>query len=227
MIGDSQGGPKEMGKVRLLIADDHQILRGGLRALLEREPDMQVVAEASDGREALRLAEESRPDVAVLDIGMPELNGIEAAKQLRKNLPGLRIIALSMHSDRRFVVEMLRSGASCYVLKDAAPDELVHGIREALAGRVFLGTGVANVVVDEFLTRLGAEAETGPVLTEREREVVQLIAEGAGNKQIAAKLFISVRTVESHRANIMQKLGLRTVAELTKYAVREGLTSLD
>ncbi|MBW2278894.1 MAG: response regulator transcription factor [Deltaproteobacteria bacterium] len=210
-----------------MLVDDHAILRDGLRALLEQQDDMCVVAEAGDGREAVRLVGESEPAVVVIDIGMPELNGVEATKRIVAGHPDIKVIALSMHGDRRFVVEMLRAGVSGYVLKDSAAQELVQGIRQAIAGKVFLGTGVADVVVDEVLLRLEREDTTAQTLTKREREVVQLLAEGASTREIAGKLFISVKTVETHRANIMRKLGLRSVAELTKYAIREGLTSVE
>jgi len=214
-------------KIDIMLVDDHAILRDGLRALLEQQDDMCVVAEAGDGREAVRLVGESEPAVVVIDIGMPELNGVEATKRIVAGHPDIKVIALSMHGDRRFVVEMLRAGVSGYVLKDSAAQELVQGIRQAIAGKVFLGTGVADVVVDEVLLRLEREDTTAQTLTKREREVVQLLAEGASTREIAGKLFISVKTVETHRANIMRKLGLRSVAELTKYAIREGLTSVE
>jgi len=216
-----------MSEIRILLADDHAILRDGLRALLEQQEDMRVVAEAGDGREAVRLAAEVEPDVVVIDIGMPELNGVEAAKRITAAGSKARVVALSMHGDRRYVVEMLRAGATGYVLKDSAGQELVDGIRQAIAGRVFLGTGVADVVVSEVLRGLDGTGPQRHVLSDREREVLQLLAEGASTREIASKLFVSVKTVETHRANIMRKLGLRTVADLTKYAIREGLTSVD
>jgi DNA-binding NarL/FixJ family response regulator len=216
-----------MTAIRILLADDHTILREGLRTLLEHQPDMTVVAEAGDGRQAVRLAAETEPDVAVLDIGMPDLNGIEATRQILRVRPEVKVIALSMHGDRRFVVEMLRAGAVGYLVKDAAVEAVVSAIRQVDCGQVFLGPGVTDVVVDEFVKRLDTDKSPAQILTTREREVAQLIAEGCGTKEVAAKLFVSVKTVESHRTNIMRKLGIRTVAELTKFAIREGLTSLD
>jgi len=214
--------------IRIVLADDHHIVRDGLRSLLEEQDDMEVIAEAENGRDAVALAAELRPDVVVMDVGMPDLNGMEATRQVLERARGTRIVALSMHSDRRFVAGMLEAGASGYVIKDAAFEELARAIRAAVDGRTFLCPAVAGVVVEDYLSR-PATGEPTPArpLTPREREVLQLLAEGGSTKQIAARLGVSVKTVETHRSRIMAKLDIRSVAELTKYAIREGLTSLD
>jgi DNA-binding NarL/FixJ family response regulator len=217
--------------LRVLLADDHQIMRDGLRALLEAQSGMQVVGEAEDGRTACEMAARLRPDAVVMDIGMPELNGVDATRRIAAELPSVRVIALSMHADRRFVAEMLRAGASGYLVKDAAFEELVDAIRAVTQGRVYLGQGVAGVVVQDYVRRLGAapEAEVSPIskLSPREREVLQLAAEGNSTKEIASVLGLSVKTVETHRRQIMDKLGTYTLAGLIKIAIREGLTSLE
>jgi DNA-binding NarL/FixJ family response regulator len=213
---------------RILLADDHAIVCDGLRTLLDAQPDLSVVAVAHDGATAVRLAREHAPDVAVLDVAMPELNGIDATRQLLSERPALRVIALSMHSDRRYVTGMLAAGAAGYLLKDSAFEELAQAIRTVLAGRVYLSPGIAGIVTQE-LTRHAAglpTAPAGPALTDREREVLQLLAEGYTARQIAARLCRSVKTVETHRRRLMEKVGVATLAELTKYALREGMTSL-
>ena len=214
--------------IRIVLADDHHIVRDGLRSLLEEQGDMEVIAEAENGRDAVALAAELRPDVVVMDVGMPDLNGMEATRQVLERARGTRVVALSMHSDRRFVAGMLEAGASGYVIKDAAFEELARAIRAVVDGRTFLCPAVAGVVVGDYLNRRAA-GEPAPArpLTPREREVLQLLAEGSATKQIAARLGVSVKTVETHRSRIMAKLDIRSVAELTKYAIREGLTSLD
>jgi DNA-binding NarL/FixJ family response regulator len=234
--------------MKVLLADDHRIVREGLRSLLESQPDLQVVAEASDGRQAVEMARDLSPDVVVMDVAMPQLNGIEATRQLAGEERGMKIVALSMHSDRRFVSEALKAGASGYVLKDGAFEELISAIRSVVADRVYLSPRVAGVVVDDYVRRLPArgtgasggaaaaqadsDAYTPPrsafdALTPREREVLQLMAEGYATKEVAHRLHVSVKTVETHRRQIMEKLDLHSVAELTKYAIREGLTTLD
>ncbi len=212
--------------IRILLADDHKIMRDGLRTLLAQQADMQVVAEADNGRTAVALARELEPDVIIMDIGMPELNGMEAARQIKHTLPEARVIALSMHSDRRFVAGMLGAEASGYLLKDCAFEELGRAIRAAAAGETYLCSGIAGLVVDGYV-RAGLLGGEAPELSDRDREVLQLVAEGWATKQIAGRLAISVKTVEAHRSQIMKKLGLHSLAEITKYAIREGLTSLD
>lgn len=214
--------------MKILLCDDHKLLCDGLRALLTKEPDMQVVAEAHDGRTALRLAREHAPDVVIMDAVMPDLNGIDATRQLRVELPRTRVVALSMHTDRRYVAGMLAAGASAYVVKDCAFDELVHAVRLVHQGSSYLSPSIAGIVIDHFVQRSSPAQPTAPAaLSPREREVLQLLAEGHSSKTAAAKLHVSTKTVETHRRNIMQKLELDSLAELTKYAVREGLTSLD
>jgi DNA-binding NarL/FixJ family response regulator len=214
--------------VRILLADDHRIIREGLRSLLQRQSDIEVIDEAQDGITAVRLTEKLRPDIVIMDIGMPDLNGVEAARQILNRVRDVKIIALSMHSDKRFVLEMLKAGASGYLLKDCAFEELVSAIRMVSDGQIYLSQKVAGVVVNEYLQNQPASPSTAyGVLSPREREVLQLLAEGKTTKNIASSLHISTKTVETHRQQIMEKLHLRSVAELTKYAVKEGLTSLD
>jgi len=214
--------------IKILLADDHKITRQGLRSLLEKEPDMEVVAEAEEGRTTVRLAREHLPDVVVMDVTMPDLNGMEATRQMHAELPSVKVIALSMHSDNLFVSEMLKSGASGYLLKDCAFEELARAIRVVVDGKTYLSPAISGVVVDEYLHHLTkTESPGSKVLTDREREVLQLIAEGNSTKQVALKLHISVKTVETHRRQIMSKLNIHTIAELTKYAIRQGLTSLE
>lgn len=210
--------------IKILVADDHQIVRKGLVMLLEAEGDMEVVAEVSDGRGALTAAEELHPDVAVMDIVMPGMGGIEATRRLVKE--GIAVVALSMHSDRHFVVEMFRSGAGAFLLKDCATDELAGAIRAVLDGLLYLGPSIqrsAGITLDSLEEILAKEAP-GQELTPREREVLQLIAEGKSSRDIAKELDVSVKTVDNHRQSMMNKLGLHSVADITKYAIRWGLT---
>ncbi len=214
--------------IRILLADDHKITRQGLRSLLEKESDMEVVAEAEEGRTAVRLVRELSPDVVVMDVSMPDLNGMEATRQIVAELSDVKVIALSMHSDNLFVSEMLKSGASGYLLKDCAFEELARAIHVVVDGKTYLSPAVSGVVIDDYLHHLTrTESPSSEVLTDREREVLQLMAEGNSTKQVALKLHISVKTVETHRRQIMSKLDIHTVAELTKYAIRQGLTSLE
>ncbi len=217
-----------MSNIRILLADDHKITREGLRSLLEKQKDMEVVAEAKDGRTAVSLADELRPDVVIMDVSMPDLNGVQASKQIISQCSNVKIIGLSMHSDSSFITEMLRSGASGYLLKDCAFEELTQAIRAVVAGNTYLSPSISGVVVDDYLHRLAkVELNESDVLTDREIEVLQLIAEGNSTKQIALKLHISVKTVETHRRQIMNKLDIYTIAELTKYAIRKRITSVD
>ncbi len=213
--------------IKVLIADDHQIVRQGLRTLLEKEPDLEVVAEAENGRSTVRLVREKHPEVVIMDVAMPDLNGIEATRQIISEMPKVKVIALSMYADRRFVSNMLKAGASGYLLKDCASEELVRALRVVLAHKTFLSPGVADIVVKDYVqTPMGPEASVFNVLSNREREVLQLMAEGKSTNQIAELLHVSVKTVETHRQQMMQKLKIHSVAELTKYAIREGLTTL-
>ena len=214
-----------MPAIRVLLADDQQIMRQGLRALLESEKGFQVIGEAPDGRQAVKLACQLTPDVVVMDIGMPDLNGIEATRQILAKEPAVKVVALSMHSDKQFVAEMLAAGASGYLVKDCAFEQLIDAIRTVLAGRVCLSPAITGVVIEDYVQRVQKDSPINE-LTDREREVLQLLAEGTSTKQIASRLNMSVKTAETHRRNIMQKLDLHSVAELTKYAVRHGLTDL-
>jgi two-component system, NarL family, response regulator NreC len=216
------------GMIRILVADDHQIVRQGLRMLLAGEADMEVVGEADNGRKALRMAEELLPNVIIMDISMPDLNGIEATRQLLAQTPGIKVIALSMHSDSLFVMNMIKAGASGYLLKDCAMEELVKAIRTVVANKTFLSPGVSDIVIRDFVSGWQATATSAfNVLSTREREVLQLMAEGKSTNQIADNLCVSVKTVEAHRKQVMNKLGIHSVAELTKYAIRQGITSLE
>lgn len=214
--------------IRIIIADDHQIVRQGLKVLIEKESDMQVVGEAEDGPNTVRMAKELAPDVVIMDIKMPDLNGIEATRQILSEMPNMKIIALSMYPDQRFVMNMLRSGARGYVLKDCAFEELVQAIRMVMANKTYLCPLVTEVVVKDYVNLTPSPSQSSiAVLTAREREVLRLLAEGRRTSQIAQLLEISVKTVDTHRQQIIHKLGIRSLAELTKYAIREGLTSLE
>jgi two-component system response regulator NreC len=214
--------------VRVLLADDHTIIRQGLCALLEKQPDIKVVGMAEDGRDALKLVKELVPDIVVMDISMPNLNGIDATRKIVDEHIGTKVIALSIHSSQRFVMEMLKAGASGYMLKECLFDELIEAIRTVLNGGIYLSPKITSVVVDDYVKRISTDYHPeGPPLTDREREVLQLLAEGKSTKQIALQLHVSGKTIESNRRNIMDKLGVYSVAELTKYAIREGLTPLE
>ena len=213
--------------VRILIADDHKILREGLKSLLEKQPEFAVVAEAQDGLSAISEAKKHKPEIAILDIGMPDLNGIEVTRRIRSEMAETRVIALSMHADRRFVMGILEAGANGYLLKDSAFAELITAVTAVAKGKMYLSPSIAETVVKNSLEKLDRKDEGSSVLLSgREREVLQMIAEGKSTKEIALKLFVSTKTVETHRKQIMDKLNIRTVAGLTKYAIREGLTSL-
>jgi RNA polymerase sigma factor (sigma-70 family) len=214
-----------MRKIRVLLADDHKLIRGGLRLLLEQQPDLAVVGEANDGREAVSLAKSLRPEVVVMDIGMPSLNGIEAALQITQAHAEISVVMLSMHSDESYVLRALKSGARGYLLKDSAESDLIRAVHAVAEGKSFFSPAVSKVLLDDYvrkLKRTGAE-DAYDLLTPREREILQLIAEGKSNKEIANLLNLSVYTVETHRSNIMEKLNLRGVPELILFAVRKGI----
>lgn len=213
-------------KIKVLLADDHQIMREGLASLLEKWPDLEVVGQTGEGRAAVRLAREVQPDVVVMDIGMPGLNGIEATRQIVAAAPGIKVIALSVHAESPFVAGMLQAGARAYLLKHSAAEELVRAIRLVVQGQTYLSPLIASQVVEGFVGKLSpAGASVFTVLSPREREVLQLYAEGKITRQIAALLHISPKTVEFHRRQIMDKLGFSSFVDLIKYAIREGLTT--
>ena len=214
-----------MQRVRIVLADDHTIVRQGLRKLLEEQPEWEVVAEAGDGREAVRLAEQYRPDVVIVDVAMPLLNGIEATRQITKRVPETRVLVLSMHADEVYVSQILQAGATGYLLKDSADVDLVKAVGEAAHGRSFFSPAIARAMLDDYRrhpTEKGV-ANRYDALSEREREVFQLIAEAKTNKEIAVLLSISPSTVETHRSHIMDKLDLHSAAEIVLYAVRRGV----
>ncbi|MCC8109862.1 MAG: response regulator transcription factor [Planctomycetes bacterium] len=212
--------------IRIVLADDHRMFREGLAGLLRAEEEFDLVAEAGNGREALRLAEELKPDVLVLDVTMPELNGVDTARAVREAVPDTAILALSMHAEGRFVTEMFQAGAEGYVLKMSDFDELADAVRTVAAGGRFVSPRVGGDVVSLLVENSGAAVGTPGGLSSREREILHLLAEGKSAKESASILHVSVKTVDSHRRQIMAKLGLNSVAELTKYAIRSGLTSL-
>jgi two-component system response regulator NreC len=213
--------------IKILVADDHKMMREGLSSLLKKESGIEVVAEAENGRSAVQLTSRLAPDVVVMDISMPDLNGIDATRQIRTRHPNTKVIALSMHSDKQFVVEMLRAGASGYMLKDSAFEELASVIRTVSKDGTYIAPKITGLNLAEYTNSPDSKPLLAPRLTDREREVLQLMAEGRGTKEIAADLHLSAKTVETHRQHIMDKLDMYTVAELTKYAIREGLTTLD
>ena len=216
-----------MRKIRILLADDHKLMRSGLRVLLEQQPDLVVIGEASDGREAVALANSLKPDVLVMDIGMPNLNGIEAAAQVTQVHPEIAIVMLSMHSDESYVLRALKAGAKGYLLKDSAESDLLRAVHAVGEGKSLFSPAVSKVLLDDYVRKLKRSGTEDPydLLTPREREVLQLVAEGRSNKDVAQLLNLSVYTVETHRSNIMEKLNLRGVPELILYAVRKGIIS--
>src|SRR6202167_4655240 len=216
-----------MKKIGVLLADDHTLIRAGLRMVVEAQSHLSVVGEANNGRDAVALAEALKPDVVVMDIGMPSLNGIEAAREIHKTLPDTQIVMLSMHSDEGYVLRALKAGAKAYLLKDSAEADLAQAIRAAAAGKSFFSPAVGKVLLEDYMRKLrrtGAE-DSYELLSPREREILQLVAEGKSSKKIATLLNLSVYTVETHRARVMQKLNLRGIPELTLYAVRKGIIS--
>ncbi|HEV2445628.1 MAG TPA: response regulator transcription factor [Candidatus Sulfopaludibacter sp.] len=214
-----------MNPLRVLLADDHTLIRAGLRLVVEQQPDFAVVGEAQDGRQAVAMAESLKPDVVVMDIGMPGLNGIEACHQIRESQPQIEVVMLSMHSDEGYVLRSLKAGARAYLLKDSAEADLARAIRAAVEGKSFFSPAVGKVLLADYMRKLqrtGAE-DSYELLSPREREILQLVAEGKSSKEIANLLNLSVYTVETHRAKVMQKLNLRSVPELILYAVRKGI----
>ena len=215
-------------KKRVLIVDDHAILRDGLRSLFETKLAYEVVGEAEDGKKAVQLARERSPDLVMMDLNMPGMNGIEAARTIIREVPGAKIIALTMHHDKRYAIEMFQAGAMGYLLKDAPFDEVSEAVRAVMNNQRYISPAIGAEALKECLDRLAGNISSDtPALTPKEREVLQLLAEGKSNKEIADYLYVSIKTVDNHRQRIMDKLNLRTVAELTKYAIREGLTSLE
>ena len=214
--------------IRVIIADDHQIVRDGLCSLLEKEPDLEIIGTVEDGRSTLKMVEELKPDVVIMDVSMPTLNGIESTRQIVHDFPGVKIIALSMHDDRRFVINMLKAGASGYLIKDCAFKELTKAIHVVVRkGKIYLSPEISDVVVNNYVTGpAGPESLIYAALTPREREVLQLVCEGKTSGQIATNLFVSVKTVECHRSQLMHKLKINNLADLVKYAIQEGLTTL-
>jgi two-component system response regulator NreC len=218
-----------MPKARILLVEDHIVVRQGLKALLSGEADIEVVGEADNGREALQRVSDLQPDLVLMDISMPGLNGIEATRQICQNHPGVEVVILSMHSNEEYVFQVLRAGASGYVLKQSDSSEVLTAIRAALAGGSFLSPPISRAVIDDYIHRAEARgrSDTLDLLTPREREVLQLLAEGLSNQEIADQLSISVKTVETHRGNMMKKLSVESKTELVKYALRKGWASLE
>lgn len=213
--------------IRIVLADDHTIMRSGLRAVLDRYPDMEVVGEAADGRQAIQCVDELQPDAIVMDVAMPNLNGIEAARQISSRHPTVSIVVLSMHSDEGYVLRALKAGARGYLLKDSAEGDLITAIRAVSQGKAFFSPAISRMLVDDYMRQLqqrGVE-DSYELLTTREREILQLLAEGRSNKDIARMLDLSLYTVETHRSNLMEKLNLHGIPELMLYAIRKGVIS--
>jgi two-component system response regulator NreC len=217
-----------MKKIRLIVADDHKIFRQGIKKLLEEQNDLQVVGEAADGREAVKKAEELKPDLVLMDVAMADLNGLQATRLIKKTLPDAKILMLTMHKNEEYVLQSFQAGASGYVLKEGAVEELVTAIHSVYGNKSFLSPTISKTVVDAYLRKMETGKMETPfdLLTDREREVLQMIAEGYTNREVAKSLYISVKTVEAHRAHIMQKLNIHEVAKLVKYAIQKGLVDL-
>jgi len=213
--------------IRILLADDHNVMRRGLRLLLESQPGFSVVAEAADGRQAVEQAQATKPDVAVLDIGMPHLNGTEAAQRITEILPNTAIVMLSMHSDEGYVLRALKAGARGYLVKDSAEDDLIEAIKAVSLGKAFFSPEVSKMLVEDYVREIRARGvhDSYELLTAREREILQLLAEGKSNKDIATLLGLSLFTIETHRRNLQEKLNIHSFAELILYAVRKGVIS--
>ena len=214
--------------IKVLLADDHKILREGLISLLKKQHDIELIGEAEDGREAVRKTLELKPDVVIMDIGMPELNGIEATRQIKAALPEVNVIALSIHSDKRFVTGMLKAGALGYLLKDSAFKELVKAINAVNDNKTYIGSGITDIIIEDYLHQLNKDTSTSDSpLSERENEVLRLLAEGKNAKEIASLLNVSPKTIETHRQHIMEKLNIHNLVDLVKYAIQTGLISLE
>lgn len=216
-----------VNKIRILLADDHTILRNGIRAILEDEPGMEVVGEAEDGRTAVSLATQLKPDIVIMDIAMPLLNGLEATRQIRRTCPGVKVIILSMHDNEEYIVQVLESGAMGYILKDAAARELIQALRTVHRGEAVLSPAITRIVIEDYLRWGGIrQTEDAEELSPREREILQLIAEGHTSKQISEMLVISIKTVQAHRNSLMQKLNLHNRGELVKYAIQKKIIEI-
>jgi two-component system response regulator NreC len=224
-LKETQSDSPAVRKMRILLADDHTILRAGLKMMLNAQPDMQVVGEAQDGRQAIQEAQRLQPDIILMDITMPDINGIEATREIKRQQPDIRILVLTMHEHDDYVFQALRAGASGYMLKEAADTDLITALHVIKSGQFYLSPTAQSVVVGDYLQRVhtGEEKDSYNSLTEREREILKLVAEGNTNNQIAERLVISPKTVDTHRTHIMDKLNLHSRAELVKYAMRRGL----
>ncbi len=216
-----------MADIRIIIADDHSLFREGLKSLLQEDPRIKIIGEAGDGRTAVRLCKDLAPDIVIMDVSMPELNGIEATRQIKADHPDSRVVAVSMHSSKRFVIDMLQAGASGYLLKDCAFQELTLAISAVSSGQVYLSPAITSIVVEKISGVPEINTNADLKLTPREREVLQLLAEGKKSSEVANRLHLSVKTVQTHRRNLMEKLGLHNLADLTKFAIRNGLISID
>ncbi|MCE5250020.1 response regulator transcription factor [bacterium] len=213
-------------KISILLADDHKILRDGIRALLEKEPDFDVVGEADSGRTAIEMACKLKPDVIIMDIGMPDMNGIEATKEILSGVPSIRVLALSMYADKRFIVEMLDAGATGYLVKDCTLDEMLSAVRSVASNQKYIAQKLLVNFIDDYMKNTGNSDMLKTRLTPREREVLRLIAQGKNTKEISSALHISVKTVDTHRQHVMNKLNIHNPVDLTKYAIRTGLISI-
>lgn len=217
-----------MRQINVILADDHMIVREGLKLLLQNQKNIAVIGEAENGRKAVELALKLKPDVVIMDIGMPDMNGIAATRGILDIEPGIKVLTLSMHTDKRFVSKALREGVSGYILKECASTELVEAINTVVSGKTYLSPQVADVVISDYRKQLmDKEYSAHSVLTKKEREILQLFAEGKTTKEIAHLLSVSIKTIETHRSRVMEKLDMHSIAELTKFAIREGLTSLE
>jgi len=214
-----------MGTIRILLADDHNIMRDGLRLLLERQSDFEIVGEASDGRQAIALAQELRPDIAIMDIAMPDMNGMEATRRIVESCPRTSVIILSMHYDESYVIRSLKAGARGYLLKDSVRADLIAAIRAVMQSKTYFSPKISQILQEDYMQELEQKEQDDSydLLTDREREVLQLIAEGLANKEIANKLNLSIYTVDTHRSHILRKLNLHSVPEVILYAVRKNI----